>query len=263
MLKYLSIQALHSLTHSEGEGVALAYEYFARRLVLGPWLQALGRPQRILIAGLPEKTGASLDFLQVAAECGATVTVVEDRPHALSRLWRAWKAAQADGRLIAVHPSLVQTDSVAELSAIAGPFDLCLSAHVLQRLNPTWRALYFNRLQRLAPAVALFAPNGHNRAYVAASSLAGVRREEMNGLIAATALVPGRPPPQTGFMNLFPLTVGSGYDPGQRPAAGVDALAAVAMGGLQLFAHLEHLFPLALRQQQARLVYAFSAGARR
>ena len=263
MLKYLSIQALDSLTRAEGEGVSLAYEYFARRLALGPWLRALGRPRRILIAGLPEKGGVSLDFLQLAAECGATVTVVEDRRHALARLWRAWKTAQADGRLIAVHPSLVQTDSVAELSAIAGPFDLCLSAHVLQRLNPTWRALYFNRLQRLAPAVALFAPNGHNRAHVAASGLAGVRRGEMNGLIAATALVPGQPPPQTGFMNLFPLAAGGGYNPGQRPAAGVDALTAAVMGGLQLYAHLERIFPLALRQQQARLVYAFSAGARR
>lgn len=263
MLKYLSIKALHSLARAEGEGVGTAYEYFTRRLVLGPWLRTLGRPQRILIAGLPEKNGSSLDFLQLAAECGATVTVVDDRPQALSRLWRAWKGAQADDRLIAVHPSLVHIDSVAELSAVAGPFDLCLSSQVLQRLNPTWRALYFNRLQRLAPAVALFAPNGDNAAHTAASGLAGVRREEMNRLIAATALIPGQPLPQTGYIDLPPLAGGGRHRTGPHTGSGVDPLAVAGLVVLQLYAHLERHVPLALRRQQARLVYAFSAGARR
>ena len=157
----------------------------------------------------------------------------------------------------------MQTDSVAELSAVVGPFDLCLSAQVLQRLNPAWRALYFNRLQRLAPAVVLFAPNGHNRAHVADGGPAGVRREEMNGLIAATALVPGRPPPQTGYIDLLPVATGGAPDPGQGAGSGVNAVTAAAMGGLQLYAHLERFVPLALRRQQAHLVYAFSAGARR
>jgi len=262
MLKYFSIQALHSLARAEGEGVGTAYEYFTRRLALGPWLRILGRPRRILIAGLPEKSGSSLDFLQLAAECGATVTVVDDRPRALTRLSRAWRAAQADGRLIAVHPSLAQIDSVAEVSAVAGRFDLCLSSQVLQRLNPAWRALYFNRLQRLAPAVALFAPNGDNTTHITASGLSGVRREEMNSLIAATALVPGQPLPQTGYLNLLPLTAASGHAPRVRQTAS-GPQAAVVMGALQLYAHLERRVPLVLRQQQARVVYTFSAGSRR
>lgn len=263
MLKYLSIQALHSLARAEEEGVSVAYEYFTRRLVLAPWLRSLGRPRRILIAGLPDKRGSSLDFLQLAAECGATVTVVDDRPQALTRLRRAWQAAQAHGRLIAVHPSLVHTDSVAELTAIAGRFDLSLSAQVLQRLNPTWRALYFNRLQRLASAVALFAPNGDNTAHTAASGVAGVRREEMNGLIKATALVPDQPPPQTGYLNLLPFSPAVGRSPGQDAATDADPLTVAAMGGLQLLGHLERLLPLALRRQQARGIYVFSAGAGR
>lgn len=265
MLKYLSIPALHSLARAEGEGIPVAYEYFIRRLALGPWLRELGRPRRILIAGLPEKGGCSLDFLQLAAECGATVTVVDDRPQALIRLQRAWQAAQADGRLIAVHPSLVQTDSVAELSAVAGPFDLCLSAQVLQRLNPTWRALYFNRLQRLAPAVILFAPNGDNIAHTdtAASGVGGVRRKEMNGLIKATALVPGQPLPQTGYLNLLPFSPVLLRNPVQGGATDANPLTVTAMGGLQLLGHLERLLPLALRRQQAHGIYAFSAGARR
>lgn len=263
MLKYLSIQALHSIARAEEEGAGIAYEYFTRRLVLAPWLRALGRPRRILIAGLPEKRGRGLDFLQIAAECGATVTIVDDRPQALTRLRRAWQAAQTDGRLIAVHPSLVLTDSVAELSAVAGPFDLCLSAHILQRLNPTWRALYFNRLQRLAPAVVLFAPNGDNVAHTTASGVAGVRREEMNSLIKATAFVPGQPLPQTGYINLLPSSPAGRYRRDRHTAPGVDPLAATAMGGRQLFAHFERLLPLALRRQQANTVYAFSAGARR
>ena len=263
MLKYLSVHALHSLARAEGEGVGAAYQYFARRLVLGPWLRALGRPRRILIAGLPEKRGSSLDLLQLAAECGATVTVVDDRPQALRRMMRAWKTAQSDGRLIAVHPALVQTDSVAELSAVTGPFDLCISSEVLQGLNPFWRALYFNRLQRLSPAVALFAPNGHNTAHMAATGLGGIRREEMNSLIAATALVPGKPLPESGYIDLLPFSLAEPPGSEQALGSGAHPLSSAMMGGLQLYAHLEPLFPLVLRRQQARLVYAFSAGARR
>ena len=86
MLAHYTIKDLYALALAEGEGMGTAYEYYAKRLALGRWLKARPRPASILVAGLPEKYGASLDFLLLAGELGAAVTVVDDRPAALDRL---------------------------------------------------------------------------------------------------------------------------------------------------------------------------------
>jgi hypothetical protein len=79
------------LALAEGEGVGTAYEYFAKRLALGRWLKQVGRPVRMLVAGLPQKYGSSLDFLLLAEELGAEVTVVDERPSALQNCNLRWK----------------------------------------------------------------------------------------------------------------------------------------------------------------------------
>src|SRR5690606_30513282 len=82
-IPYRSIKALYALALAEDEGVGTAYEYFAKRLVLRPWLRQQPPVRRLLVAGLPEKYGASLDHLLLAEELGATAVVVDDRPPAL------------------------------------------------------------------------------------------------------------------------------------------------------------------------------------
>ncbi len=66
MLPTHSIKALYALALAEGEGMGTAYEYYAKRLILGRWLAERPRPASILIAGLPQKYGASLDLLLLA-----------------------------------------------------------------------------------------------------------------------------------------------------------------------------------------------------
>ncbi|MDX1662458.1 MAG: hypothetical protein R3272_01615 [Candidatus Promineifilaceae bacterium] len=255
MLKYLPISALYTLAHAEGEGARAAYQYFVKRLALSRWLARAGRPQRILIAGLPEALGSSLDFLQLAAECGARVTVADERPRVLAHHVRAWHAAQRQGRLRAVAPALVQVDSVAELSALSPVYDLCVSSGVLHKLAGPARALYTARLRRLAPAVALFAPNADNVTHRGH----GVHRRELNELIAATAAYPGRPLPATGYGDMLPYPpTGHGVD-ARHPLAEASPLATSAVNGLELYARIEPLLPLSLRRSRSHLVYAFIA----
>ena len=70
MLPFRTIKSLYPLALAEGEGVGTAYEYFAKRLVLSSWLAKLPTVRRLIIAGLPEKYGSSLDFLLIAQEMG-------------------------------------------------------------------------------------------------------------------------------------------------------------------------------------------------
>jgi hypothetical protein len=104
MLKSISIKSLYALALAEGEGVGTAYEYYAKRLTLARWLKQVGRPVRMLVAGLPQKYGSSLDFLLLAEELGVAVTVVDERPFALDKLQSSLEAARAAGWLTAVSP---------------------------------------------------------------------------------------------------------------------------------------------------------------
>ncbi|MGB9485744.1 MAG: hypothetical protein WCD04_06500, partial [Terriglobia bacterium] len=100
MLPLRSINSLYPLALAEGEGIGTAYEYYAKRLVLARWLASLRPPRRLLIAGLPEKYGSSLDFFLLAQDLAVTeVVVIEDRPWALEKCRRSLAAAQAIGEL--------------------------------------------------------------------------------------------------------------------------------------------------------------------
>src|SRR5262252_3111362 len=77
-----SIKDLYVYALSEGEGVGTAYEYYVKRRVMSPLLRRLKPGARILVAGLPEKYGTSLDFVLAGWERGARLLCADDRPEA-------------------------------------------------------------------------------------------------------------------------------------------------------------------------------------
>jgi hypothetical protein len=252
MLKSLSIKSLYVLALAEGEGVGTAYEYFAKRLVLAHWLKhrqaQQRRPQRLLIAGLPEKYGSSLDFLQLAQELNADVTVVDERPSALQKLRHSWAAAQKEGWLTAVTPQLISLSHLADLSPIDEAFDLCLGSEGLQRLDPDDRPDYVRHVQRVATSAALFAPNGDNMAHTNISGLAGVTLAEMQQLVGKNTT--------TGYIDMPPFPPGITRSEEQREQATSGRLEAMAMWGLGYYVRLEHFLPTAVRRKQSHIVYA-------
>lgn len=247
MLKSLSIKSLYVLALAEGEGVGTAYEYFAKRLVLASWLKRQPKPQQMLIAGLPEKYGSSLDFLQVAQELGAQVTIVDERPSALEKLQHSLAAAQKEGWLTAVSPQLIALDHLADLSPVNAEFDLCLGSEGLQRLDPADRPDYVRHVQRLSSHAALFAPNGDNMAHTNISGLSGVTLAEMQQLGGKAA---------TGYIDMPPFPPGITRSDEQREQATSGWLEAMAMWGLGYYARLEHFLPTAVRRKQSHIVYA-------
>ena len=66
-----SIRELYRYALAEGEGVGTAYEYYAKRRIIAPLVASLPRPARIVVVGLPEKYGTSLDFVLVAGQAHA------------------------------------------------------------------------------------------------------------------------------------------------------------------------------------------------
>lgn len=254
MLTPFSIKSLYALALAEGEGVGTAYEYFAKRLALGRWLKRIPQPLRILVAGLPEKYGSSLDFLQLAQELGTEVTVVDERPLALSKLQSSLAAAQQEGWLTAVAPHLIPTTSLATLAELTGPFDLAISSEVVQRLAAAERRAFVARLRELATAVALFCPNGDNPAHTNLSGLSGLTLAELQALFSR--LQPPLPSIHSGYIDMPPFPPGVIRSAAQREQATSGKLEQIAMWGLGYYARAEKWLPTAVRRRQSHIVYA-------
>ncbi|HEY6459467.1 MAG TPA: hypothetical protein VIY73_04925, partial [Polyangiaceae bacterium] len=94
-----SIKDLYAYALAEGEGVGTAYEYYVKRRILDHALKGLDRGARILVAGLPEKYGTSLDFVVAGADRAAKVLLVDDRVAAVERARTAIAAATRSGAL--------------------------------------------------------------------------------------------------------------------------------------------------------------------
>ncbi|WP_420631961.1 hypothetical protein [Candidatus Leptofilum sp.] len=252
MLRTLSIKSLYVPALAEGEGVGTAYEYFAKRLVLARWLKNQPKPAHLLIAGLPEKYGSSLDFLLLAEELGAAVTIVDERPSALQKLQKSLVAAQKEGWLMAASPKLIPVHHLADLGEIAPEFDLCLGSEGLQRLDASDRPAYMRHVRRLASRAALFAPNGDNVAHTNISGLAGITLAEMQQLARQNA--------QTGYIDMPPFPPGITRSDEQREQATSGRFEAIAMWGLGFYARLEHFLLTAVRRSQSHIVYALLEG---
>jgi hypothetical protein len=251
MLQSLSVSDLYPFALAEGEGVGTAYEYLAKRLILDPWLRTAPTPQRILIGGLPEKYGCSLDFALMAAEFGAHLTIADERPAALEKFEASLASAQKDGRLSALSWTALLAPNLNSIPADHGPYDLALSSEALQRLYEASRSSYFANLQRVARRLALFCPNASNPAHTNLSGLNGVTKEELGALAGAV-------PYQTGFIDMPPFPPGLTRTDEQREQATTGRMEALAMFGLGAYARLERFVPERIRRQQSHIVYAFS-----
>lgn len=250
ILPSVSIRSLYPLALAEGEGVGTAYEYFAKRLVLRPWLKTLPPIRRVLVAGLPQKYGASLDYLLLAQELGAEVVIVDERPEALTKCQEALANSRAGGLLTAVTPQTHLVPNLARMEGVEGAFDLVIANEVLQRLAAADRPLYVRRQRELATAVALFCPNAANPDHAAHSGLGTLHLAELLSLTNGVAA------PISGYIDMPPFPTGVIRSEAQRAQAESGRLEAAAMAGLGLFARLERFLPTAVRRQKSHIIYA-------
>ncbi len=253
MLPDRSIKSLYPLALAEGEGIGTAYEYYAKRRVLARWLIRFDRPRSMLIAGLPEKYGSSLDFFLVAQDLSAAkVVVVDDRPQALDKMRQSLTKAQSAGALRSVHPEYIRVAEMAGLKELSGEFDLCLGSEVLQRVRNDSRHDYVERLCGLASAIGLFAPNGGNANHTILSGLSGIALSELEALAEPTGSLV-----EAGYVDMPPFPPGLTRSAEQRKRAAAGRLEGLTMAALRYYACLESCFPSTWRRSHSHIVYGF------
>lgn len=241
-----SVAGLYPYALAEGEGVGTAYEYVAKARFVRSITAGLHRGSRVLVAGLPERYGTSLDFALLAHAAGAELRVLDDRDEALARARAAVEALQRDGRLEGLRATYERVASLERL-AEAGRHDVVLSCEVLQRVPAAERPAFARTLRALGPAGAVFVPNGDNASHVAISGLTGVALDELRALFDG-------PGARFAYVDMPPFPPGIKRSAAQRARASSGAAEALAMRVLDAYCAAERLVPALVKRRVAHIV---------
>ncbi len=232
----------------------MAYEYYVRRRLLAQWLKTRPQPQRLLIAGLPERYGFALDFFLLAQEWSAELVVVDERPQRLQKCQKAVAAAQRQGYFHNLEPHYLPVRDLVHLHELTSTFDLALCAEVWQRIPSAWVPRYWLNVWDRARAIAVFAPNGDNPAHQAYSHLPGVYLNDMHTI----ALMANDPQVRLGYLDVAPFPPGMSRSSLQRERSLMGRLNTLGVRLLEVYARLEVHFSLRWSRGRAHTVYALT-----
>jgi len=239
----------YPLALAEGEGAGTAYEYYVKARALKEVFAKVGTPTRLLVAGLPERYGFSLDFLLLARELGCRqVLVLDERRERLERLVeicrRLAETEKLDcSNLLEIRPQLYPEEDWPE-------FDLFLSCEVLQRLSQPEQQRYWQSCLQAAKAGVVFVPNAENPSHASHSKLSTVSLKQLTEQAQAA----GGKIIASGYLDLPPFPPGITRSEEQREAAG-EGFQRLAFKGIEQWANLERFLPLSLRRQSAHIVF--------
>jgi hypothetical protein len=253
-----NIRSLYTINLLEGEGVGTSYEYYAKSRKLRKFLRKIEKPTRILIAGLPEKYGLSMDSFLLAEGLGAEIVVVDERPDVLERAKSVIESLKSRGHF---HHTRIRFHNAGPFLELGGKeladqrFDLALSSEVYQRLDGA-EGRYVANLNRLARNIAIFAPNRGNGSHVRLSGLRSVGLEELlNGFRQGD---PGWTIFDYGYVDLPPFPPGLTRSQEKREQAGKSRLETFLMKGLEIYSRTEDIIPLFLKEKFAHIIYVMA-----
>jgi hypothetical protein len=201
------------LAFKEGEGLGTGYEYYAKYAVLRHYLRE-GFTGKMLIAGLPEKYGYSLDFTYYASLFGSKLTVMDDRSSRLSTHKELLHELFDDHTSFGIKHHVINNWASIPKSEL---YDLALSCEVFQRLNQTDKKNFAKFLGGIAKRVAIFAPNAENSSHVSVSGLKTVGLMELINAFSSFKIK------SSGFLDMPPFPPGihhSNYSKEQRETLG-------------------------------------------
>ena len=238
------MQKFYDLAITEGEGLGTAYEYLVKRRLLNKIIPKNRKP-RILIAGLPERYGYSLDFISFCEDYNLDYEVIDERADKIDRLKRISK--KTHNRL-----KLAQSCDLCKLGNVYSEkhFDFAFSCEVLQRFSHADRTQYIKILKRIAKNTILFVPNGDNKAHDVCSGLSAIKQRELvgqfnsiyNHRIRDMDYIDMPPWPPGIKRNIFKETMN-------------NSVVNILLNILQIVSVIEPLCPVFIKSRYAHLIY--------
>ncbi|MBZ5495943.1 MAG: hypothetical protein LAP85_06030 [Acidobacteriia bacterium] len=255
----MDIKFFYKISLAEGEGVGTAYEYCAKLRRLWKFIDAIAMAKRILIAGLPEKFGYSMDFILLSEILDGQVLVIDERADRIGGAQRCLRDLSSMGILSGTGARFSQVDDLGRIDRerLDGErFDLALSCEVLQRVNSS-KEDYFSFLREAARSYAVFVPNGGNAAHADHSGLKGMHLHELlkycrlgNSKMRIY---------DCGLLDMPPFPPGVSRSQERREQAAGSRLEGFLMKALELHSSIEGLFPRCLKVRAAHIAYLMAA----
>jgi len=249
--KSTSIKDYYLMALAEGEGVGTAYEYCAKEQKLAPLLQAVDPNGAILIAGLPERYGFSLDFVSLAAKTKASLTILDDRQEKLDRI-----AGLIESLPPVFQPPKTQCSKLSAITSLDGykleKFDLALSCEVLQKLPGMKRREFVANLGHIARHVGIFAPNGENPEHAHRSGLDTLGLKELLVMADTNLQIV-----EAGYLDMPPFPPGLKRNQEQRTQVLASFTQRSALLCLEKWRIFEELLPNFIKRKFCHITYAF------
>jgi len=234
----------YDLAVLEGEGFGTVYEYLVKYKLLSKNISKNEKP-KILIAGLPEKYGYSLDFISFCEGNGGYYEIVDERADklcALKRIFEKSNKSLGSARLC----NLWSMEDVYANKY----FDLALSCEVLQRLSFDNQIQYIRSLKKIAKKVILFVPNGDNNGH---QSHSGLNTATMAALIKQLDIADSDKHRDTGYIDMPPWPPGTKSNPLKGDIG--RAICNIALNILQVISIIEPFYPQSFKLKYAHLIY--------
>ena len=251
-----SIKSLYAINLIEGEGVGTAYEYYSKLRKLRKFINSIGSPKRILIAGLPEKYGLSMDFFLLGQMLQAETVVIDERSDALERTRSALSTLKTKKLLDDANTVLLKADQIEIFNnegLFDGEFDLALSSEVLQRLDATRRRTFISNVKKTAKNFAIFVPNRGNESHANLSGLNSISLRELLKYFGNEHSDSGIY--DYGYIDMPPFPPGLSRSQEKREQAAESRLESSLMKGLEIYSLCENLIPKFIKEKIAHIVY--------
>jgi len=185
----LNISSLYEIASIEGEGWGTAYEYFSKL----PHLKKSFENEEnieVMILGLPEKYGYSMDFILYCYLSNVKKIIVFDERK--EKIENFSKLLVAINKIISKHLGIIPDIEIHKVRSWDElknyNVDITLSCEVLQRLDGTSKDTYVNFIKNNTRKYQIFVPNGNNDAHKNVSALRTLHIDELTGIFEKTKI---------------------------------------------------------------------------
>lgn len=216
------MQHLYTFALEEGEGLGTAYEYFVKLRLLNRLLKHK-KIKDVLIYGLPERYGYSLDFFYFCFINNFNLSLFE-------------KNQKKNINLKKILLKL-KNKKIKIIKKIDKKYDLILSCEVLQSLKKNDLKKFVLDIQKYSKYAIIFVPNKNNKNHRKISGLDGFTLEELSSLFKNIN--------KSGYIDMPP------FPPGIKTKKKI----AISADILKPFAYLEEFVPSGIKKKNAHIAY--------
>lgn len=246
----LNIKNYYLPAFLEKEGLGTAYEYYAKKRVLSKHSQHKDI-QDILIVGMPQKYGYSMDFVIWGDNLGAEILIIEDRQEKIDKAKNIIEKLKNQKIL---SPNLrIQFEKVENFFDFKTQttFDLILNCETLQRIKYPDRFIQF--YNEKAKTFITFCPNGDNESHNTLSGLNSIPLSDLKKNIFPLLNLQ-----EYGYIDFPPFPPGIKRSDEQREQANSSIFVRFFMFCLTIWCWLEKCWPNFIKKNWAHIIYFVS-----